>query len=166
LLREQQEYGNTYYYNEFDLKLIEDILFEISTGVLDFGERTFVMYTGQRGANLFHKAVTNYASGWIPFVNGMRMGGNPAIIQNTSSPLHSNALTGGFQFVEWQFANNIKVKIEIDPTLDDTVRNKIIHPLGGVANSYRFDIYDIGSPGQPNIQLAKIRGEEDYRGYQ
>jgi len=38
-------------------------------------------------------------------------------------------------------------------------------PLG-VAESYRFDIYDIGSPGTPNIQLAKVTGQEDFRGCQ
>jgi len=46
-LREQMSYGNQYYYNEFDLKLIEDILFELSTGVLGFGERSFIMETGK-----------------------------------------------------------------------------------------------------------------------
>ena len=94
------------------------------------------------------------------------MGGNPAVIENTSSPLHSNALTGGFQFTEFKFANNITVKVQVNPMYDDTVRNKILHPLGGVAESYRFDIYYIGNASNPNIQLAKVRGLEDMRGYQ
>ena len=38
--------------------------------------------------------------------------------------------------------------------------------MGGVAESYRFDIYYIGNPGQPNIQLAKIRDFPDMRGIQ
>jgi hypothetical protein len=164
-IREQMEYGNVYYYNDFDLKLIEDILFELSTNALGMDERTFILETGQRGAKLFSDAVGRHAGTWMPFVSGMRLD-NPALLQKTSSPLHSNAFTGGMQFVEWKFANNITVKISVNPVYDDTVRNKILHPLGGVAESYRFDIFDLGHSGQPNIQIAKVRGEEDYRGYQ
>jgi hypothetical protein len=165
-IREQMEYGNVYYYNDFDLKLIEDILFELSTNALDMNKRTFILETGQRGAKLFSDAVSRYAGSWIPYVNGLRMGGNPAMLKNVSSELHSNALSGGFQFVEWMFNNNITVKVSVNPVYDDTVRNKIQHPLGGVAESYRFDIFDLGNSGQPNIQIARVRGEEDYRGYQ
>lgn len=44
--------------------------------------------------------------------------------------------------------------------------NKVQHPAGGIANSYRFDLYYLGSPTEPNIQQAKIRGREDVRGFQ
>ncbi len=40
-----------------------------------------------------------------------------------------------------------------------------MHPNGGVAMSYRFDILYIGTMEQPNIQLAKIKGQEEARGY-
>ena len=165
-LREQMSYGNTYYYNEFDLKLIEDILFELSTGVLGFGERNFILETGERGADLFSKAVKNYISGWWTVDELKNSTNNPSTIQKTSSELHSNALTGGFQFTEFKFANNISVKVIVNPMYDNTVRNKILHPLGGVAESYRFDIYYICNPSHPNIKLAKVKGEEDKRGYQ
>ena len=48
---------------------------------------------------------------------------------------------------------------------DDEVRNKIQHPDGGVAESYRYDILYIGSAEQPNIQLARIKGQDEIRGY-
>ena len=165
-LREQMSYGNVYYYNEFDLKLIEDILFELSTGVLGFGERSFIMETGERGAAKFSESIKNYLTGNSWLIHDLRLGGNPAVIQKTSSELHSNSLTAGFQFTEYKFANNISVKVIVNPIYDDTVRNKILHPLGGVAESYRYDIYYIGNPSQPNIQLAKVTGQEDFRGYQ
>ena len=38
--------------------------------------------------------------------------------------------------------------------------------MGGVAESYRFDILYIGTMETPNIQLAKVKGQEEYRGYQ
>lgn len=162
-IREQMEYANTYYYNDFSLKLIEDALFELCTGVLGFNQRTFVLETGERGADLFSKAALATTSGWQAF-SFLRGEGHPAIIQKAQSNISSNALSAGFQFTEFLFSNNIRVKINVNPFYDDPVRNKIIHPLGGVAESYRFDIYYIGNPDQPNIQIAKVRGQEDIRG--
>jgi len=60
----QMKYGNTYYYNDFSLKMLEDALYELSAAKLDFGERTFVIRTGEQGAILFHNAVRNSLSGW------------------------------------------------------------------------------------------------------
>lgn len=161
-VREQMEYANTVYYNDFSLKLIEDALFELSVGVLGFKDRVFVLETGERGAAQFSKAVLNTVSGWQAFsyFNGQ----NASVIQKTSSELHSNALSAGFQFTEYKAPNGVIVKINVNPMYDDPVRNKITHPLGGVAESYRYDIYYIGSPDQPNIQIAKVKGTEDIRG--
>lgn len=164
-IREQMEVANTTYYNTFSLKLIEDILMELSVSKLEFGERRFILRTGERGAVQFHKAVLDYVSGWQAF-NYLRSSGNPAVIENTQSKLHSNALTAGFQFTEFKAPNGVIVGVEVDPLYDDLVRNKILHPDGGVAESYRYDILYIGTMDQPNIQIAKVKGEEEYRGYQ
>lgn len=164
-LREQMQVANTIYYNTFSLKLIEDMLFELSTSKLDFSERRFILKTGERGAVLFHKAVLETVSGWQSF-NYLRASGNPAVIENVSSKLHSNALSAGFQFTEFKAPNGVIVSVDIDPLYDDVVRNKVYHPDGGVAESYRFDILSIGSMDVPNIQIAKIRGREELRGYQ
>ena len=161
-LFEQMEVANTMYYNTFSLKLLEDALYELSAAKLDFGERQFIIRTGERGAILFHKAVMNTVSGWTTFVTD----GNPSIIQKTQSNLHTNALSAGFQFVEYKAPNGVSVKVEVDPFYDDPVRNKIQHPNGGPAMSYRFDIMDIGTMDQPNIFKCKIKGQEEYRGYQ
>lgn len=161
-LFEQMEVANTMYYNTFSLKLLEDALYELSAAKLDFGERQFIIRTGERGAILFHKAVMNTVSGWTTFVTD----GNASLIQKTQSNLHTNALTAGFQFVEYKAPNGVSVKVEVDSFYDDPVRNKIQHPNGGPAMSYRFDIMDIGTMDQPNIFKCKIRGQEEYRGYQ
>jgi hypothetical protein len=58
------------------------------------------------------------------------------------------------------------VKIDVDPFYDDPVRNKMEHFLGGPAMSYRYDIFDIGTMDQPNIQICEIKGKPEYRGYQ
>ena len=161
-LFEQMEVANTMYYNTFSLKLLEDALYELSAAKLDFGDRYFLIKTGERGAIQFHKAVLNEVSGWTQFVTD----GNAAIIKKTGSNLHSNALAAGFQFVEYLAPNNVRVKVDVDPYYDDPVRNKVLHPNGGVAMSYRYDIMYIGTMDQPNIFKCKIKGDDEYRGYQ
>lgn len=118
-LFEQMEVSNTMPYNTFSLKLIEDALYELSASKLDFGDRTFIIKTGERGALQFHKAVLDTVSGWTAFqVNADNLG----MIRKTQSPLHDNALSAGFQFVEFLAPNGVKVKIDVDPMYDNPVR--------------------------------------------
>lgn len=162
-LYEQMDVANTTYYNAFSLKLIEDALYELSAAKLGMGDRYFLIKTGERGAIQFHKTILQEVSGWQAFtLNGDALG----IIQKTQSNLHSNALSAGFQFVEYKAPNGVRVKIDVDPYYDDPVRNKIQHPLGGPAFSYRYDIMDIGTMDQPNIFKCTIKGETELRGYQ
>ena len=162
-IRQQMEISNTLYYNDFNIALVEDMLSELSEGKLSFDKRHFVLRTGERGAKQFNKAVKQEINGWssLGFDN---TGTNN--IQNTSSPLHPNALSAGYQFTEWLAPNNIRVTLEVDPIYDDKIRNKIYHEEGGVAESYRYDILDIGTvEGEPNIQICRVRGQEDVRKY-
>lgn len=162
-LYEQMDVANTTYYNAFSLKLIEDALYELSAAKLGMGDRYFLIKTGERGAIQFHKAILQEVSGWQAFtLNGDALG----IVQKTQSNIHSNALSAGFQFVEYKAPNGVRVKIDVDPYYDDPVRNKIQHPLGGPAFSYRYDIMDIGTMDQPNIFKCTIKGETELRGYQ
>ena len=162
-LYEQMEAGNVQYYNTFSLKLIEEALFSLSTTKLGFKDRLFVLRTGERGASQFHKAVLNTVSGWTAFTyNGDAL----KIIEKTNSNLHSNALSAGFQFVEFKGPNGVRLKVEVDPYYDDPVRNKIQHPNGGPAFSYRYDIMEIGTPEQANIFKCKIKGQDEVKGYQ
>lgn len=156
------EVANTKFYSHFSLKLIEDALYDLSYGQLDKKDRVFVMRTGEKGAIQFHKAIQKEASGWTAFtLNGDQLG----VVQKTNSPIHSNALKAGFQFVEYMGPNGVTLKIEIDPYYDDPVRNKVLHPNGGPAFSYRYDILEIGSPSQPNIFKCSVKNQPDMRGY-
>lgn len=161
-IREQMEVSNTTFYNKFSIRLLEDLLSELCEGKLDFGERKFILRTGERGAAQFNRAVMAEASGWAA-LNFDNSGINA--IHKTSSKLHNNALSTGFQFTEWRAPNNIHVMLEVDPMYDDKVRNKILHPDGGVAESYRYDILYIGSMEEPNIQKIKVKGDDELRGY-
>jgi len=159
-IREQMEVSNTYFYNDFALEMLESILYDLSEGRLDMGDRKFMLRTGERGAAQFHKAVMTAASGWTSLTTN-----NPATYQSASSPLHTNALKAGFQFTEWMAPNGLHIMVEVDPMYDDKVRNKVLHPDGGVAESYRYDLLYLGSKDEPNIQKVYIKGNDELRGY-
>ena len=160
-LRQQMEQSNTSYYNYFSLDLLESILEQLSYNKLRIQDRLFTIHTGQGGAKLFHKAVLNHVSGWSYSVTD----NNPAIVQTTSSNLHSNSLTAGFQFTEYQAPNGIRVKIEIDDFYDDPNRNKILMPGTQIpAESYRMDIMWMGSQSEPNVQKLGYSKFQKYGG--
>lgn len=160
-IREQMEVSNTITYNIFSMRMLEDALSELSEGKLDWNERKFMLRTGERGAAQFNRAATAAASGWKAMFDNT----NQNAVNKTSSKFHENSFKGGFQFTEWLAPNNIHIMLEVDPMYDDKVRNKILHPDGGVAESYRYDILYIGSMEEPNIQKIKVRGDDELRGY-
>lgn len=160
-IREQMEVSNTVYYNDFSIDFLTNMLAELSEGKLNMDERHFVLRTGERGAIQFNKAAKTEASGWLAM--GFDNTGTN-IIYKTSSNLNENSFGIGGQFTEFLGPNGIKVTLEVDAFYDDKVRNKILHPDGGVAESYRYDILDIGTiDGEPNIQKAQVKGAEDIR---
>jgi len=167
-LREQMEFGYTRFYNEFSIDLLEDALEQIfSNNNTPFNETTVHIHTGRRGAIEFNKAVQERleSSGWQRFqFNGDSLG----IISKASSPIHKNALKAGYQFTEYIASNNLHLILVVDSIYDDPYRNKIMHPKGGVAESYRFDIMDMGPSEEANIVKCRIAGEfgNPARGYQ
>jgi hypothetical protein len=160
----QMKYGNTYYYNDFSLKMLEDALYELSAAKLDFGDRTFVIRTGEQGAILFHNAVRNSLSGWQEFqINADQLG----MLTRTNSPLHKNSMAAtGMQFTEFSAPNGVTVKLEVDSFYDDPVRNKVLDSNGHPLMSSRFDIMYIGTTDQPNIFKCAIKGNPEFRGFQ
>lgn len=162
---QQMSYGNVELFNSFSLKQLENILYDLLPyRATNLKDRVVILDTGMRGAAKFSQAVAATASGWQQFSYFSAQ--NPAVIQKVNSDLHSNAFSAGFQFVEWKAPMGLTVRIRINPMKDDPVRNKILHPEGGPAESYSYDVYSLGNTQQPNIQIAKIKGEEDFRGYQ
>lgn len=163
-IREQMETANTYYYNYFSIDLLTNILTDLAENKLEYDERKFVIRTGERGAILFHKAVSDVASGWTPLQDSTAQ-------SNTQSMLHENARKFGYQYTEYMAPNQIHVKIEVDPLYSDPVRNKIPAPsnghfIGGLAESYRMDILDIGTiDGEPNIRKVYPKNEPDVTAY-
>ena len=162
-LFEQMEVANTLYYNDFSLKLIESAILDMCEGKLDIKDRKFIMFTGERGAAQFHKAVVAETSGWGQFqVNADALG----VIKRTTSELNETALAAGYQYTEYLMPNGIHLIVKVDPMYSDPVRNKIQHPNGGVAYSYRYDILDIGTPQEANIFKCTAKDHPEVRGYQ
>ena len=158
----QVEVANTQQYNKFTLGIIEDVLYDLTENKIGFGDRTFVMKTGQQGAIKFHKAVKDETSGWFNMhLNADGIGA----VAKTSSPLHKNALKAGYQFTEWMAPNGITVTVDVDPTYDDRVRNKVLLD-GKPAQSSRFDIWDIGTSKEANICKCVAKNRPEVRGYQ
>lgn len=163
--RALMELGNQQYYNKFNIGLIEDALYAISAGKLDFSKRKFVIRTGERGALQFSKAAKKEMSGWIPLysVNA------PSYISKGPETNFTNgnaATIADLQVTRWLSGNGLEVTIMIDSSKDDTQTNKIMHPLGGTAESYRYDIFYAADEEQPNVQKCRIKGNPERRGYQ
>ncbi len=168
-LFEQMEVSNTDPYNNFSLKRFMDNIYQISRSTLGFEERKFVVKTGEMGAIQFSRAAMTDGSGWSPITyeyNASDLG----IMQKTQSKMTPNG--GAYkltvpQVTEFVAPNGVYVKIDVDPFYDDPVRNKIQHPMGGPAMSYRYDIFDIGTMDQPNIFKVGVKGKVgDITGYE
>lgn len=167
---EQAEAGYTRYYNDTSsiMDYILDALYELSEGKIAFGDRKFIINTGERGALLFNRAAKENGSGWLPLGLQYSEGNPPALTKTTAAFAPNNAVRmTDHQITEWQAPNGVFVKLNVDTFYDDKVRNKILHPEGGVAFSYRFDIWYIGAnTGTPNIQKAAVKNVPEVWGYE
>lgn len=151
-LREQCEASNTSFYNSFDIEFLAERLLDLSEGKLGFDERSFVATTGERGAYQFSKSLENYSQLFIPTRETER-------IYNTNAEYAKKGLGYGGQFVEYVGPNKCQFNLSVNSMYDNRNRNKKYHADGGVTESYRYDIYDVGtSDGEPNIRKVKVRG--------
>ena len=163
--REQQAMGNQQYYTKFTIGLLEDALYGVSAGKLDFNKRKFVIRTGERGAMLFSKEAKKEMSGWLPLYGGTS--NVPYVKGGAATDFAPNGVSvADLQVTKWMSANGLEVTIMVDSSKDDMQTNKIMHPLGGTAESYRFDIFYAADEEQPNVQKCVVKGQPEFRGYQ
>ena len=159
-LRQQTESANTIAYGDFNIDMLTDVLMEMSEGKLSMDKREFVLNTGERGAVQFSKAIEDYSQLYTKMNDGSR-------IYKGSAKGIGMPLGYGGQFTEYMGPQGIKVTVRVDSLYDDRERNKEYHPDGGVAESYRYDIFDIGTTeGEANISKVYMKGFEDIMGYQ
>jgi hypothetical protein len=154
-LYEQMEGGHLLYYNNFNLDMLTDFAMDITVGKFREDSRKFVMSTGERGAYEFHKSASNKASGysWLQSGHNFKMEGGKMKLDEG-------------QIMKYVSVNGIEFNIIIDPMKDDPVRNKILHPRGGLASSYIYDIFDFGTTnGEHNIQRVTVKDNEEFFRY-
>ena len=166
-LRQLMKYGRTQYYSHFSLGLIDNLLTELSAGKLDFKNRKFVIRTGERGYQQASREIKNTLSGWLSLYGNRD--GNPANVLKGPETDFTNGNARTFMeesYTRWISASGNDVTFIIDSSYDDDVTNKITHPNGGPAESYRYDIFYAGNEEEPNVQKCVVRNEPDRRGYQ
>jgi hypothetical protein len=150
-IRQQMESSNVAYYNTFDIKWMTTILLDLSVNRLTKDQRKFILRTGEWGMYQFSESLEDYSSLYTP-------------LQVTERVYSGKNNTLGYkgQFLEFMGPNGVEVTLSHEPMNDDPTRNKIYHPKGGLAESYRYDILDIGtSNGEPNIQKCMVKGQEE-----
>lgn len=156
-IRQQIESSNVAFYptNSFDIKWLTNVLLDLSINKLPQDQREFVLRTGERGMVQFSEALEDYAQLYVPLTDSSRV------------TMSGNKMTYRGQFLEFMGPQGIKVSVMHDPMKDDLERNKIMHPNGGPAESYVYDILDVGtSDGEPNIRKVYAQGQENIIGYE
>ena len=162
-IRQQMLAANAEYYNTFSIDDLTERLMDLSEGKIPGDMRHFTIRTGERGALQFHKALESNSQLYTPLLVTDRVykASTPAGGSNYQLPLGY-----GGQFVEYLGPNGIKVSLQVDSMYDNRDRNKIYHPDGGVAESYRMEIMDIGTnDGMPNIQKVAVKGQSNIHKY-
>jgi len=154
-LKQQIESAGIFYYptDNFDIKVITDVMLDLSVNRLRQDQRKFVLRTGERGMVQWHEAIERVSKSWTQ-------------LDTNRVTISGNAMTFRGQFLKYIGPNGIELTVEHDPMKDDTAQNKINHPNGGKAEAYTYDLLDLGtSQGEPNIRLVYQKGAEDIRGY-
>ena len=162
--------GNTIYWNDSPLKMIEEGLYALFAGRVDFKDRAVTVRGGERGIALLQKEASQDGSGWkaVYEFDAVNLG-----LAKKASAAH--APYGGAislatpQVVEFIAPMGIKITFEVDQSKDNINHSgyKLTHPLGGPISSYCYDILDLGSSVEPNIQKCKIKGHPDeWMGYE
>ena len=162
--RQLSDMGHVEYFSKFKLSLIDDALLALSAGKLGFNKRKFIVRTGERGAIVLSKAAKQEMSGWLPLYGATS--NVPYITKRATDYAPNGVSLADFQVTHWIAANGVEVTVMIDSSKDDLQTNKIMHPLGGPAESYSYDISYAADEETPNVQKCMIKGQPELRGYQ
>lgn len=146
-VQQQIDSSNVSYYNSFTIEYLNEMMLEMSINRLPKDMREFMFRTGEWGMYQFSESLEDYTSLYTPLQDSSRI-----------YQAGGNALGYRGQFLEYKGPNGVKVSLTHEPLNDDLVRNKIIHPEGGVAQSRVYYMLDIGtSNGQYNIQKCNVK---------
>jgi hypothetical protein len=144
--------------------MIEEALYALFAGRVDFKDRAVTVRGGERGIAWLQQEAPKEGSGWksVYELDGVALG----LAKKTTA---AHAPFGGAisvatpQVTELIAPMGIKITFEVDQSKDNAAVSgiKLMHPRGGLVSSYMFDILDLGSSVEPNIQKCKIKGHPD-----
>lgn len=146
------EDGHNHRYSVLSAKLIKEFLMDIFYNRVQFAKRKLTVFTGEYGMLQFHDVVTKELkdSGFIVPVD--------VFLNKTSSPMSSNSLSFGYQFVTYRMANGAELTVAHAPILDDRTLNTEIDPFTGYPKqSLRYIFMDLAGEGNGNVQLVTRR---------
>jgi len=162
--------GNTLYYNDSPLKMLEEALYYLFAGRQDIADRAVTVRGGERGIAWLQKEALADGSGWKAAYEFDATNLGLAKKVNSSIAPHGGAISIATpQVTELIAPMGIKITLEVDQSKDNINHSgyKMKHPMGGLASSYIFDVLDLGSSVEPNIQKCKIKGHPDeWMGYE
>jgi len=140
------------------LDTLTNIAMDAVVGKVQMGQRKMVIKAGEYGLMALSKMVqTQLGSAAFttgrPWLNdatgrGYKMNGNDVYVNMG-------------QVMGIAVINGIEFTFVVDPSKDDPKRNKLPHPLGGLASSYEYDIMGFGSTDEKsNMQIMRREGED------
>ena len=137
-----------------DLDFINEIALDATVGKVSWANRKMVIKAGEHGLSaLANMVTTKYgANAWAPWAGdttgrAFSWSGNEITIK-------------AGQVMGVATINGIEFSFVIDPSKDDPKRNKLPHPLGGLASSYEYDIIGFGTKDEKsNMQIVRRKGE-------
>lgn len=141
--------SNRKYYTYLTLELLDQFLSDLSYNIKGFGERKFLMLTGEMGMREFDRVLREKASAFT-LVDSKFISGS------------GQELTLQGQFTTYKGLNGIELSLKHFPIYDNPVYNRLLHPVSGKPiESYRMTFIDISTrDGEPNLQKVVRKGRE------
>lgn len=159
--KEQWASSNLYTWtNKPDLDFLREIALDAVVGKILPGNRKMIIKAGEYGLTALSTMVTEkfganaWTSGYMNDGTGRAFSwsGNEVMVK-----------TG--QVMGVALINGIEFSFVIDPSKDDKRRNKLYHPLGGLASSYEYEIMGFGATDEnANMKIVRREGELPYWG--
>ncbi len=150
------------------MDMIERALRDVCGDGVPMEERCFVINTGQVGAKIISRMISQTTAGWTPLFQADA--GQLGVINKTKSNVNPVALAAGFQFTEFRAACGVRVRVNVIPSVyDQRDRNSKILIDGEPAMSRRMDIiycgaHDGGEATDTNVQICQIKGKPEMHG--
>lgn len=161
IIQQIQEGGWNYAYNVLSAKLINEFMMDIYFGrVAPGNQRHITAWTGEVGMIKFNEMMQDVfaKNGWV-ITNS-----NWSPVQKASSPMHQNAYSLGYQFVEYRMPNGCTLTLNHLPLLDDTQINFDRDEISGYPKSSSMFLFlDFAPAGKSKSNIELINKADGFK---